>query len=127
MGKSFTSFKPGQSGNPGGRPKQVVSLIKFCRRRTRKALQLCESLIKGEIDGQVPNFDDPKDRVAFLKVRFEAAKFLASYGMGAVPKYDTRDEGASKGERPTAGLSREQLEAIARARLSSERPDDEPN
>ena len=123
-GKGYTNsaatmFKKGVSGNPGGRPKQVLSLLKFCRKRTPKALALCVKLIEDE----TTTYDEAKDRISYQKLRLEAAKFLATYGMGAPPKYDTRDDGA-KATNPAAPLTTERLEAIARARLSSERPDD---
>lgn len=123
-GKGYTNsaatmFKKGISGNPGGRPKQVLSLLKFCRKRTPKALALCEKLI----DDEVTSFDEARDMIAYKKLRLEAAKFLATYGMGAPPKYDTRDDGV-RSANPAAPLTTERLEAIARARLSSERPDE---
>lgn len=110
-------YKPGQSGNPGGRPKQVLELLKYCRKRTKKALALCEKLIDDETTGE--QFEEAASRVAFLRIRLEAAKFLASYGMGAPPRYDPRNDAPAAVE-PRQSLSDEQREAVARMALSSE-------
>jgi hypothetical protein len=36
--KVSTSFKPGQSGNPGGRPKLAVTVIELARKHTSDAI-----------------------------------------------------------------------------------------
>lgn len=65
-------FKPGQSGNPGGRPKQVRELIELARSTVPKAFMLAQALLA-----------DPDED---SRVRLEAAKFLTSYGIGAPPR-----------------------------------------
>ena len=38
-GKRSTSFKPGQSGNPGGRPKAIQFLVDLARAETEEAIK----------------------------------------------------------------------------------------
>jgi hypothetical protein len=38
-GKRSTSFKPGQSGNPGGRPKGIISLVELARAQTEDSIK----------------------------------------------------------------------------------------
>lgn len=67
-----TSFKPGQSGNPKGRPKKVLDLLEQARGSVPKALEYANKLLD--------------DEEADAKLRLDAAKFLTSYGIGAPPK-----------------------------------------
>lgn len=62
MPKSDTQFKPGQSGNPRGRPKTPEAIKKLCR---SKAPEIIDKLINQAIDG-----DD------------KAAKIILAYGYG---------------------------------------------
>jgi len=53
-GKRSTSFKPGQSGNPGGRPKltpELLELRELARQHTRAAV---EAIIQIVQDGEAP-------------------------------------------------------------------------
>ena len=57
MAKSSTSFKRGQSGNPGGRPKSGESFGDIFRNRLDKE-KLCDVIIKRALEGdqQATNF-----------------------------------------------------------------------
>ena len=59
-----SSFQPGRSGNPGGRPKAQHDLQELCRNLTPKALQALEAAL------EVP------------KERARAAEILLAYGYG---------------------------------------------
>jgi hypothetical protein len=46
MARSSTSFKRGQSGNPGGRPKEVTEVRSLARRHTTEAVEALRSIMK---------------------------------------------------------------------------------
>lgn len=99
-------WKPGQSGNPGGRPKAVRVLILLARESMPDAIRYADSLFR--------------DENASHKERMDAVRFLAAYGMGAPPKViDESDEAAAD---PVDSLTIEELQALARRQLSSEAP-----
>jgi hypothetical protein len=43
-----TRFKPGQSGNPGGRPKEVAEVRELARRHTKKAIATLAEIMLDE-------------------------------------------------------------------------------
>lgn len=59
-------FPKGKSGNPGGRPKQVLELVRTARKSCAKAIRTAKTLLNHE-DG---------------KVQLAAATFLRDTGMG---------------------------------------------
>ena len=101
-------FKPGQSGNPSGRPKkspEMKDLEKRCRESAEQALALMLDIIE----------DDSAPR----NVRLQAAREVLDRGFGkpvdrqAVLNLSGPTQGA-------AALSREQLEAIAAGAFEAE-------
>jgi hypothetical protein len=72
VGKSSTSFKKGQSGNPGGRPKAVESLVELAREFTQLSVDTLVELV-----------GDSKSNAA---VRVSAAKELLDRGWGKAPQ-----------------------------------------
>jgi hypothetical protein len=73
-------FKPGQSGNPGGRAKGLASLV---REQTRDGAELVEfmlSVLRGK-------------KKAPLRLRMEAAAWLADRGFGRVAQPLTGADG----------------------------------
>ena len=95
-------WKKGQSGNPGGRPKQLPMLKHKCRDMTDEIL---EALI-----GIVRQSDFDSNRIS-------AARLLLAYGYGHPT---ARVEVDDKSERPTEGLTRERLREIAAMELPEE-------
>lgn len=94
-------FKPGQSGNPGGRPKQVKELLDLARGDVPEAFALARKFLRDE---------EVEDRT-----RLDAAKFIVSYGLGAPPR-DPHDTQAAI--YVNADLSDEQLQARLDALLA---------
>jgi hypothetical protein len=66
-------FKPGQTGNAGGRPKGLAALV---RAETRDGAELVEFML-GVLRGK---------KRAPLRLRMEAAAWLADRGFGRVPQ-----------------------------------------
>ncbi len=48
-----TQFKPGQSGNPGGRPKAVLDVQQLARKRSKENLAILVKWAEQESDPQV--------------------------------------------------------------------------
>jgi hypothetical protein len=72
-------WKPGQSGNPSGRPK---GLAHYIQGKTRKGCELIDwylAIWRGE--------KEPLGRVPKPTERFEAAETLLAYGWGRPPQY----------------------------------------
>lgn len=114
-----TRFKAGASGNPGGRPKQVMRLLKLARKHSHEALRYAVELLR-----EAPIGDEPRDMISHRKVKLEAAKFLWSYGVGAPPKHIDAEDAAQK---PSAAdeLTVEELRALARREMKMEREAEE--
>ncbi len=70
--------KNGASPNPGGRPKAVRELLELARTGTKEALELAMGFLS---DVEL----DPR-------VRLDAAKFIASYGLGRPPSLEIEEE-----------------------------------
>jgi hypothetical protein len=67
-------FPPGVSGNPGGRPRGLVSAIRSETRDGAELVQFMLSVLRGEIGG------------ATLRDRVAAASWLADHGFGRAPQ-----------------------------------------
>ena len=79
-----TSWKPGQSGNEGGRPKTDPELVEAFRARTTKALAVLDKVLDGYIEG--PSLDDDG---AVQAVRAQdavkASEVVLNRGWGTAP------------------------------------------
>ena len=75
--ENLRPFKPGQSGNPGGRPKGLVSRI---RQQTREGEELVDYMLRVF-----------RDENASRRDRMQAADWLADRGFGK-PTQPTRQE-----------------------------------
>lgn len=80
MAANHTSFKPGQSGNPGGKPKGTRSLLRAIRAKLVERLKDAE---EGEEDG----YDRAAGAfvAALLNGSFQHAKELIEREEGKVP------------------------------------------
>lgn len=94
-----TSWKPGQSGNPKGRPKSGESLAETLRTAVSP---------KALLDRMKWLADNAESET----VRFHAISWLAERGWGKAPQVVTVNDGNPYARR-VKGLSVEQLEALA--------------
>jgi hypothetical protein len=74
-------FQPGQSGNPGGRPKSFAALV---RERTDDGAALVDYAIRvhSGLEVSLEDAKTMKERVAVAQLRLDAGRWLASYGFG---------------------------------------------
>ncbi len=72
-------FRPGKSGNPGGRPKEVAEVRALAREHTNEAVQALRSIMR--------NDDEP------ASARVAAANSLLDRGWGRAPLAITGDGG----------------------------------
>lgn len=101
-GKQAGRFAPGVSGNPGGRPRLVKELLGDFRAETPGSLAVAVEIR-----------DNEKLNAG---VRLEAAKFIASYGLGKPLNVDPKsDEDDNAQSRPLTGYTHEQLLEIVQA------------
>lgn len=95
-------FRPGESGNPGGRPKTDPEFIEACRARTPKAL--------GVLDEAMDNFAlSPASAV-------KAAEVMLNRGWGTAPatiKLDVKGEVSTAIEVRAVPVDPERLRRIA--------------
>lgn len=94
---------PGTSLNPGGRAKRVKELTEMARREVPAAIEFAARLIA--------------DETADVRVRLEAAKFVAAYGLGSPRRLDESDEADGIAER-FRSMTDEQLEAVLREEVA---------
>ncbi len=79
MARSSTSFQKGQSGNPGGRPKEVAEVRALAREHTNEAVQALRSIMRSD--------DEP------ASARVAAANSLLDQGWGRAPLAITGEGG----------------------------------
>lgn len=72
MARSSASFKPGESGNPGGRPKVVAEVRELARQHTAAAIETLASIMN--------------DREEHARARVAAANALLDRGYGRPPQ-----------------------------------------
>ena len=97
---------PGSTLNPGGRHNTPLMFRKYCRRIVdEKVIKAWEEELDARGDYWV-----------------KCSELLAAYGYGS-PKQVLKIE---DDERPAASLTTDELRALARTKLSTERRDDEP-
>ena len=72
MARSSASFKPGQSGNPGGRPKLVAEVRDLARQHTEEAISTLANIMR--------------DEKAPPAARVSAAETILSRGWGKAPQ-----------------------------------------
>jgi hypothetical protein len=89
--KGNPNWKKGVSGNPGGRPKAVKELLERARKMTPAALDLWESLLE--------------DENADMKVRLEASKLVAAYGLGRPGLVESEEEESKQVARISPSLA----------------------
>lgn len=102
--EKFT-FKKGQTGNAGGRPKVIRELLELARAEVPASFALAKKL----------RDDEGEDS----RVRLEAAKFLCAYGLGTPPKEILADE-ADTSAVPSPEEAAEAAQELRKLRESTE-------
>ena len=83
--KNATSFKPGTSGNPDGRPKGYKGVARLIMKETRDGAELVEYALKIFRDEKA----DPKERHAMHQ-------WLSDRGLGKAPQEITVTPGSNE-------------------------------
>jgi Family of unknown function (DUF5681) len=79
-----TRFKPGVSGNPGGKPKGMLEFRALCRSRTEEIIKTLEILF---FTGYWPKQKNVKrQRLVGDTVRMRAGELLVAHGWGVPPQ-----------------------------------------
>jgi hypothetical protein len=123
--RNLASWRPGQSGNPSGRPKGGTKLAKLIRQETSDGQEMVDfavSIMRGEVKTVVYVKGVALEIGRPLELRVDAMKWLADRGFGKVPDALAEDDvEAAEREREEAkvkalvdSMSREELIAIAR-------------
>ncbi len=100
-GRRSTSWRPGFCPNPGGRPKQLVTVRDLAREKTEKAIETLETVMNGK---NTP----PNARVA-------AAVALLDRGWGRPPQAMELSEGKSSSTGPDfSKLTNKELDDLER-------------
>ncbi len=99
-------FAPGASGNAGGRPKGAESVAEVARSYTTEAIEALARIMR----------DGDSDRA-----RAAAAEALLNRGWGRPSQGIEVTQAAPPPSNPYAELTLEDLKAVARAQLDSER------
>ncbi len=113
MAKSSTSWKPGQSGNPEGRPKLIAEVRDLARQHSPRAIERLVELMEA---------DSGTTAVA-------ACKELLDRGYGRAPQYieqtidDNRSEDAAAHAPDIDGLMKRLRRSLEQAASHEETPD----
>ena len=86
MAKSSTSFEPGQSGNPGGRPKAAIAMRDKIRERGDDIREFLFDVMDNKVE-DCPDVPMPQ--------RVLAAKTLQEFGYGKAPATVKIEDGNS--------------------------------
>jgi len=85
---------PGQSGNPGGRPKGIVAKVKELGGEDgAEYLAILDGIARGSLKIQVLVDGEPVDITPSFKERREAARELLDRGFGKAAQPITGDDG----------------------------------
>src|SRR5688572_2835611 len=103
-------WKPGQSGNPGGRPKSLATVIR--ERVGNDGSTLAEWFNRVRL-GEEPGFSS--------RERLEAGKWLSAHGFGQPVSTQVNVQANDETTEAANALSSDQLETLARA-LKPDKP-----
>ena len=90
-------FKPGQSGNPNGRPKGAAGLAKYIKEQTGEGKELADfwlDLFKGNVENPICGEMSLKALERYIEHRKDAARWLADRGFGQAAQILVEDNDA---------------------------------
>ncbi len=119
---NLTSWRPGQSGNPSGRPKGGAGFSKAIREESKDGQELWEfafAVMRGQVEVKEIVGNMVVNVGPSLKDRMDAMKWLADRGFGKVPE-TAEDVDAPRAEEMESAraavdtMSVEQLEKLVK-------------
>ena len=132
--RNLTPWRPGQSGNPSGRPKGGAGFAKAIRNESKDGKELYEfafAVMRGQTEVKAIVGNMVVNVGPSLKDRMDAMKWLADRGFGRVPESvedgDTSSEEMARACAVVDSMSVEELKRLVTGEAEPSAPEKESN